>query len=754
MNPSERRPILYKGELYNKPIQKKSGGPEKKPSITYSQARTRILADLESTKARLKEVPADLKLPNEFVVCVRVDKEFSAKSYYPTSVFNSGLEEVGSKIWKSQDGSERGKMFFARATLPGIEKFENSMKEDEEDVTKSFALDIRRLKSIDLLTPEEKIINIPENWDSGRLEVVIHPFSVDGEKISDHFKKLINELGIKSKTYFRQYDKGVIFVSIEGTREVIEKLSRYNPIRTIHTLQLRSFPIPVMARSATLLPAPKPPQSQERSSIEVGIFDGGAIDNHPYIQPFSENIDLVTSPIDFDWLAHGTSVAGAVLYGPLNNLNETDTLPTPPVSVKNFRIMPPDSDAYDVIDAIEATVPKYPQIKVYNLSIGPEHPILDDDITRFTFAMDTLSARHNILFCSAVGNSGDSQIDYLHRMQPPSDMVNGLAVGAFSENEGVRYRAPYSCIGPGREGSKLKPDLVAFGGCLKNPIHLINLDPGKKILLQGTSFASPLVASYAAQLIGLSDDVLNPLVARAMLIHSTRLQTNDPHNNEIGHGTLTSSVNEIVTCKKNSYTLIYQGELTPGKYTEFQIPWMSEFTTGKVNFSWTSVILSEIDSGSPDDYTSTCTMLSFYPHSKKYKFAKDGVTRTVDLNANPEEGELLLTDGWVKNNFPVTETTDLPYETEEELRTNMKWDTVDCRNTTKKVQNIFEPTFHIHTLSRGKSYSGDKVKFALILTVEIADESVDLYSKIINKYDALVALQLSVQNQVPIQITI
>lgn len=63
---------------------------------------------------------------------------------------------------------------------------------------------------------------------------------------------------------------------------------------------------------------------------------------------------------------------------------------------------------------------------------------MDDNISRFTYALDRLTynveeGEINPLFCTAVGNDGNRG-EYLNRIQTPSDMVNGLAVGAYTYN--------------------------------------------------------------------------------------------------------------------------------------------------------------------------------------------------------------------------------------------------------------------------------------------------------------------------------
>ena len=755
MNPDNRRPILYKGELYSKSIIKGGGGPGKVPKTSYEDARIKIISDIKKTRDAIDQTSSGFKLPNEFVISLRIDPDFSAKSYYPATLFDANMidiEEIGSRIWRDEDDQEFGKMFFVRTTANGLKKLEEKLNTEESGVKKAFALDVRKLKSLDFLQPDEQILGIPSGWKEGRLEAVLHPFDKDNAIVLDHFISLLKDTGIDmSKIHSKQYETGVTFVSLFGNKKVLEKLSSYNPLRTIHPLSLKEIDFRVARIKSS---APLPPMDKERSKIVMGVFDGGLQEGNPYIDPYTERVDLTKSKPDDGLVAHGTLVTSAALYGPVNNLGPKDILQKPNISVRNFRVfstLDADPDLYEVIDMMERIIPEQKDIQVYNISFGPVGPILDDHISRFTFACDLLGAKHNVLFCTAVGNDGEAEPEYLRRIQSPSDMVNGLAVGAYSKRDGKIIKAPYSSIGPGREGNKLKPDISAFGGCDQTPIHLISTEIGSKDSTCGTSFSSPIVASWATQLIGYSSGAISPLVSRAMLIHSALSAGDSGHNNEFGHGILPNSIEDIITCKSNSFTLIYQGELEFGKYAEFKIPWINEIKKGKVKFNWTSVVLSGIDPQGPDDYTTGSTMVSFYPHSNKYVFSKGSKTRRVDLNTESHIAEELEKDGWEKHTFPISESGSVDYATEEELRVDMKWDTVDCRDSGKLTESIFEPMFHIHALSRGHRYISRKIRFALVVSVELADTEIDLYSEIINKYDLLVPIKLNIQTNIQIK---
>ncbi len=758
MNPKDKRPILYKGEIYSKEIPKGGGGPAKEPRQSYDHARAKIVSDIKKTREAIKNIPEGFKLPNEFVVSLRLDPAFSAKSYYPGALFESNtrdgaVEEIGSRIWRSEEEGPTGKMLFVRTTEKGLEDLEGKLNQSEAAVKKNFALDVRKLKSLDLLAPEEQIMGIPESWDEGRLEAVLHPFAKDKGIVLDRFIGLLEKSGVDtSRVRSKQYEEGVTFVSLYANRDVLGKIAGYNPLRAIHPLALRKIPV---TRSVIKASAPLPPNEKDKSKVILGVFDGGLQPNNPYTEPYSERVDLMgTSPDDGD-VQHGTMVTGAALYGPINDFNSKDTLPRPLISVRNFRVLPTtdedDMDLYEVIDAIEKTIPTQRDISVYNISFGPIGPILDDHISRFTFACDLLAAKQNILFCNAVGNEGDFDPEYLRRIQSPSDMVNGLAVGAFTTRKGQIMRAPYSCLGPGREGNKLKPDISAFGGCDHTPMHLISTEDGSKDSTSGTSFASPIVANRAAQLVGYSNGAISPLVARGMLIHGSESRDTSGHNNEFGHGILPENMDDFVTCKSNSFTLIYQGELEFGKFTAFKIPWINEIKTGKVKFRWTSLVLAGVDPHSPDDYTTGSTLVSFYPHSNKFIFSKGGKTQRLDLNIEALTAKQLIRDGWEQSAFPISASGAKAYTTEDELRADMKWDTVDCRHDSKMAEGVFEPMFHIHALRRGQRQVARKIKFALILTVETTVPDIDLYSQVVSKYRALVPINLDIQTKVQVK---
>lgn len=147
-----------------------------------------------------------------------------------------------------------------------------------------------------------------------------------------------------------------------------------------------------------------------------------------------------------------TAATGAILYEPLNRVRPTAHLPEPPVCLVSIGALSvndsKDQALHDTIDVIKNAVLERSDIKVYNVSFEPSDPVLDDRISRFTYALDNLAFKYNATFFVAVGN--DAETPRHKRSQAPCDLVHGMGVDAFMLADAEPMAASYPCRGPAR----------------------------------------------------------------------------------------------------------------------------------------------------------------------------------------------------------------------------------------------------------------------------------------------------------------
>jgi hypothetical protein len=81
----------------------------------------------------------------------------------------------------------------------------------------------------------------------------------------------------------------------------------------------------------------------------------------------------------------------------------------------------------------------------------------------------------------------------------------------------------------------------------------------------------------------------------------------------------------------------------------------------------------------------------------------------------------------------------------------LRWDSVDIREINKEIESIKKPIFLVHAIARGGSRSaGERVKFAVALTVELVKTEVQIYPKIRAKYAALLPIRLDISVNVTV----
>ncbi|QTD42785.1 S8 family peptidase [Sporosarcina sp. Te-1] len=739
MSDISRRPILGRGENLVEPITKNSvGGPKEYPR-TYEEAKKLVREELVKVKKDIESIPLEKKM-DEVVIAVRLNEKFLAKSYTPNSFFHAlNVENVGSRKWVTDSGKE-SKLNFVKIKPNNID---NGLNLLDSIRTNSFKEDLRKIEEINLLNKNEVALGFDDTWDNGRVELVLHPY----EEAETVLEKLFNLLKItkdhRSKIRYKAYEHGPIFVSINLSREELNSLTDFNPLRTVHPMdfELNSVFTDLISNKVN------PPVSTFTPVKKVGVIDGGVNIFNPFFQQSTtQNYEVVSLPSD-SFMTHGTNVASLILYGDLQNFQEGVAVPSPVIGVESIRVFPTadpsDIDLYESIDLIEEAVPKLGDIDVFNVSVGPKGSILDDDISRFTTALDQLAYDHRKLFIVAVGNSGMSQEPY-NRIESPSDMVNGIGVGAYQiDSEGNYLRAPYSSVGLGREGCKVKPDFCEHGGSALYPIQVLGTEDYAMQNVQGTSFAAPIVARKAAELMLKSNDI-GALTARSLLTQATSSEINEI-DHEFGYGICADNVDDILLCTPNKVTIIYNNEMSVKNYAKLKLPVPQACGAKKIKISWTVVVVTPPNPLFAESYTSTAIEDALHPHEDKFNLYKNSRTIKRDVIDNSQDVKELINDGWKLGSIPASVTPN-KFATESERRDDLKWDTVAKRSKVFQRNSLKNPFLSFHALDRDTNKT--RVRYSVAVTIEALDYQGDLYQEILNEYPVLQPINVRLEQEI------
>lgn len=313
----------------------------------------------------------------------------------------------------------------------------------------------------------------------------------------------------------------------------------------------------------------------------VGILDSG-IEVIEHLMPWIDGKRM--SPyIDSDLdKGHGTFVAGVATYG--DRLEQQDWVGGLPVRLLDAAVFPGDSDVDEatLVDSIRNIVDTmHDKVRVWNLSISFNTEVLDDEFSDFGIALDDIQDENNVLICKSAGNCDVEKNGAKGRLYVGADSVRAITVGSVAHKKDVHDMAdiggasPFSRKGPGPEYI-IKPEISHYGGnagwtpsgLTYSEVHSFNIDgsPTSKV---GTSFSTPRVAALAANLQLALGGEFDPLLIRALLVHSAefpgdRLVPADKRVQEMGFG-VPGNLRRILSDDPHTATLVLRGAMKKGE---------------------------------------------------------------------------------------------------------------------------------------------------------------------------------------------
>ncbi|WP_299941847.1 S8 family peptidase [uncultured Microbulbifer sp.] len=722
----KRNILLGFGETLTRPIERKKGGGGKSHPYTYLEARKRLLQQQAKLLERINTVPDTAAPEGIYVARFTLHPAYLAKSYHPGNLLRkSSLQDVGSKRVvitpektqkKGQPTQELTSCLYVAGKAASFKDLYRRL--EKNTLSANEKKQIIQFEEIDFFEPEDKIRTL-QDGEHQLLDVALHTPFEDAIAILDGFSKYVAQLNGHTDLKRRLSTGGITFVPVEIPSAQTSQLAAFTTLRVLRGMPELRINEPSVTRQITSNNSLQPPtENAVNQSVSVAVFDGGlgtnALEKWCKEEVFTSEIG--TNP---EFLHHGNEVTSTILFGPMKT-GQT-TLPTPLCNIDHYRVLDPTignhPDLYDVLHRIKEGLAKK-QYDFVNLSLGPRLPIDDEDINPWTAVLDQVLSSSRSLMTVAVGNDG-MLTEPLNRIQPPSDMVNGFAIGA-SDSRGANWaRAPYSSVGPGRSPGFIKPDAVCFGGSENEGFTVYNPLAGGISHTYGTSYAAPLALRHAIELFS-EVELAAPITAKALLIHCANASVHP--RNEVGWGHLPSELNSIIECDDSEATIIYQGELVPGAVMRATIPYPEVEIKGNVTIKATLCYLCDADPEHPINYT------------------RSGLDITFRKDEDKAQPFFKLRD---------------QYQSEQEARGDAhKWETTLHASRTFQRQTLSEPCFdidyQIREQGRGVDYNDyPPLPYCLVVTVS-AKNTPEVYNGIRQQYQTLQPVKL--RNQIPITI--
>ncbi|WP_019872963.1 S8 family peptidase [Sporichthya polymorpha] len=762
-----RRPLLVNGEGLKVDVAAPAsgGGPKFEPR-TAEDARSFLLPQISAAVQDAHRLPQTLRAADRLYVEAKLVPNYLAASYFPAPLLaHIGATPVGSRAdtgdyqTRSRSETVQTRRLIFTVSDDGLSELETLVNTRGQGRTQAQAFsEIRKLDEVSLPTVAQ-VLRAPEattteeSREARTWEAVLHPLTarageavpLDDETLQRWFTLIESRNGRVHADFVRRVG-GLTFTPVTlPTDDDVVALARFNPLRVLRPMPAIR-PRPSFGTRSALRVAPPAATSPVSATVKVAVFDGGVDVKSPSpLFPISAS-DLTSEPADADELNHGTGVTGAVLYGLLTPGQQA---PQPPLPVESFRVLPApnipgDLEGYWVLDRIKETVEQGGH-KLVNLSLGPTLAVEDDmEPNRWTSELDQLAWDNDVLFVVAAGNDGEEdRAAGLHRVQVPADMANGLAVGACDAPAPDKpwSRAPYSSMGPGRQGGRVQPLGVQFGGVDGRLFNVLRSD-GTFLEASGTSFAAPLTTHALADLVTRLPRV-NSSVLRAFVTHfAERPRQHVKLRDEVGYGRQVLSFVDTLECSPDEVHVLIVDEIERNDLLGYQVP-VPAVVSSDLQLRMTLAYASPIDPTQPTEYTSASLEILLRPHQSIHSFRPpaglDAKSEQHDLRSN--EALTLMAAGWTPSQEPVTKSLGAPKGSAEvQLRDSGKWETIRHHRVILKATETERPRLELSYIARragALDNAPTKVPFALLVSITDNSGGGTLYDAVRSEHRAL-----------------
>jgi hypothetical protein len=714
------------GERLSRPVSLRMGGGSPRYPWTFEEARKRLRPQWRKVERDIAALPRHACPAEQSVISIVLHPGYLARSHYPVDLLRDlNLRPVGSRAKRialsdSKKPASAPELFVAgnRAQIKSIADRLPNWKPAES--TKD---DLRKILDVTSLD-ETRLRPIAGDDEELALEIVLHASDSQPDNfILEGFRTYARDFDVNVDLDKRIHAGGLCFLPVRATRIALPRLTDYSFVRVIRRMPSLSLNESILRTSGlpggfeVTLPT-KPPLNTD---MQVAMFDGGIAPTNTTLAPWVRSQDApgvgVATP---NFQAHGLAVTSALLFGPLEAGVEAQT---PYSRVDHWRVLDRNiqDDDFELMHVLRRILDVLRQrpYDFVSLSIGPNLPIEDEEVHAWTSALDAYLSSANTVLVSACGNSGGDDWDSGNaRIQPSSDAVNAVGVGAANTRGATWERAAYSSVGPGRSPGYIKPDLVAFGGCQEEPFWLLDhRRPNFSAARIGTSYAAPYAMRGGVGIRAHFGGQLGAAAIKALMVHHSM---RDKHSQrEVGWGRIPTDLSDLVICPDGEATIVYQGKLEPSQFIRFEIPVPRDPFKHRVKIKATFCIFTPVDPEDSLNYTRAGLGIFFRPST----------TGSAGLNKKGKPRSVHPTDSFLRSGAY--------YPSELERRRDAhKWETILRDEREFEPGELSQPIFDIEHHARIHGQPGLRrtdISYALIVSLSSKEEP-DLFNRILAAY--------------------
>lgn len=379
----------------------------------------------------------------------------------------------------------------------------------------------------------------------------------------------------------------IVYRLANVTKDSLVEISEFDALETLSFMPKYSLTLDELVPDAKEKVKIKTPQEGVVYPT-VGILDSG-IKDIPHLKPWILKSKFSKVPAGRMDPMHGTFVAGIVLYG--DELENKDYVGHDGCYLFDATVFPDltkeSIEEFELVENIREAIEKNKDIKIWNLSLGTNVEADHNEFSYFGKALDQIQERNNVVICKSAGNCRNFIAGKpVSRIAKSADSVRSLVVGSLAHDKSVHdaaeieHPSPFSRIGKGPAHIN-KPELTHAGGNAGvHPKTGKLVTTGVKSFTEtghvaaniGTSFSTPRVTSILAGLSARIKDEFDPLLVKALSIHSAKYPSilNLPPAEKIkalGFG-VPSNIENILYNSPNEITLILQDTLVKGNWIE------------------------------------------------------------------------------------------------------------------------------------------------------------------------------------------